>query len=57
MPTYHEYNNDMINAYADVARQEVTPAEALDRVQVRQQKLFDRMYRRCQKVKDTRRQE
>lgn len=57
MPTYNDYNEDMINAFDEVLRMNSTPEEALEDVQARQQKLFDRMYRRWQKVKDARMEE
>ncbi|WOO41784.1 ABC transporter substrate-binding protein [Rubellicoccus peritrichatus] len=57
MPTYNDYNEDLVNAYDEVLRMNTTPKEALEDVQARQQKLFDRMYRRWQKVKDARMEE
>lgn len=57
MPTYNDYNEDMVNAFDEVMRMNQTPEEALDTVQARQQKLFDRMYRRWQRVKTVRMEE
>ncbi|WP_309397097.1 ABC transporter substrate-binding protein [Cerasicoccus maritimus] len=54
LTTMHEYQADMNNANNSVSRAVATPAEALGKVQQRQQKQFDRMQRRWNQVKETR---
>lgn len=49
-----EYQADLRNAYDAVTRGDQTPAEALTKVQERQQQLFDRMHRRWKKVESAR---
>ncbi|WP_309382134.1 ABC transporter substrate-binding protein [Cerasicoccus frondis] len=57
LTTMHEYQADMINANDSVSRGDATPEQALAEVEQRQQKLFDRMQRRWNKVQESRQQE
>ncbi|MEO0796166.1 MAG: ABC transporter substrate-binding protein [Verrucomicrobiota bacterium] len=49
-----DFNRDMVNAFDQVALQNLTPEEAAAAVQRRQGKLFDQSYRRWLKVRDAR---